>query len=106
MTYKLRYNKSSVHIEGFETRTTGGGVDTGKGYVSYYALSHCPALTRGAVRMGYVVMGVRNPETREVERVSEWDTVEGVLAAFDTYARVHNAKPCQKCREAAEAQIS
>ncbi len=99
----LRYNKTSVHIEGLDTRTTGGGNDTGKGYVSYAASSACPALTRGAIRMGYVKMALRNRETGEVESVNEWATPAEALAAAELYGNVHRAKVCQHCGNAARA---
>jgi hypothetical protein len=104
---KLRNNKTSVHIEGLASVGTYGenaGTDTGKGYVSYSPYSHCSGLTRGAVRMGYVTLGVRNKETDEVEKVTEWATPAEALEAARLYARIYGGKVCTTCEKAAQAQ--
>ncbi len=102
-TITLRYNKTSVHIDGLDTRTTGGGNDTGRGYVTYAAQSACPALTRGAIRMGYVKMAVRNRETGDVESVDTWATPAEALAAAELYGGTRRVKVCQHCANAARA---
>jgi hypothetical protein len=45
MTYTIRYNAKTDHIEGIAERTKGSDLN--------YALSACPSLTRNGARMGY-----------------------------------------------------
>ncbi len=53
MSFTIRYNRTSVHIQGCEasTQTTGDGGDNGSGVVAYYAESACGSLTRNGYRM-------------------------------------------------------
>jgi hypothetical protein len=53
MSFTIRYNRTSVHIQGCEasTQTTGDGEDNGSGVVAYYAESACGSLTRNGYRM-------------------------------------------------------
>jgi hypothetical protein len=53
MNFTIRYNRTSVHIQGCEaaTQTTGDGEDNGSGVVAYYAESACGSLTRNGYRM-------------------------------------------------------
>src|SRR5688500_10264493 len=53
MGFMIRYNRTSVHIQGCEaaTQTTGDGDDNGSGVVAYYAESACGSLTRNGYRM-------------------------------------------------------
>lgn len=113
-TYRIRYNKSSIHIEGFDTATTGGGQDMGS-HVSYAAYSHCPALTRHAARMGFQnrVIELRHEDdptiapgrVRRGTEVAEWDDPRAVLEAARLRNRVHGGKVCAKCTEAAMRAI-
>jgi hypothetical protein len=53
MSFTIRYNRTSVHIQGCAaaTQTTGDGEDNGSGVVAYYAESACGSLTRNGYRM-------------------------------------------------------
>lgn len=49
-TYTIKYNRSSIHIDGLEIRTTSSGEEKG-GVVTYYAENACGALTSSGTRM-------------------------------------------------------
>lgn len=88
MSYTLKYNRSSYHIAGIDTRTHGLGRDTGNGAVSYYAESSCPSLTRG----------------RFCDGPSFTDLAEAIAAA-KVHANAYGMKFCKHCENAAEAAI-
>lgn len=48
--YRIKYNRTTVHIDGVPERTKPAGEASG-GVVGYYARSACPALTRSGRRM-------------------------------------------------------
>lgn len=89
-TYTVLYNRSSVHINGLATRSTGRGTDMGD-HISYYAQNACGALSRGA-------------STMQASKTSE-NVTEILKAARGTSAAVGN-KLCKKCEAAAEAMIA
>jgi hypothetical protein len=106
MSITIRYNRSSVHIEGLETLVTGGGNDMGS-HISNYSYSTCPALTRYATTMGYLseTVELRNAEdpTIPVGRVKrskvvrEFETAAEALEAAREYVSIHGGKVCLKC---------
>lgn len=51
MSFTIRYNRTSVHIQGCEAATQTTGDDNGSGVVAYYAESACGSLTRNGYRM-------------------------------------------------------
>lgn len=53
MSYRIRYTRTTNHIEGIPERTLGPATDTATtGVVGYYATSACPSLTRSGHTMG------------------------------------------------------
>jgi len=68
MTYRIRYTRSTNHIEGIPERSTGPAADNSQttGVVGYYATSACPALSR----TGHT-MGVTGDETDSLAAVLE-----------------------------------
>jgi hypothetical protein len=79
----IKYNASTVHIDGLDIRSAGGEFD--------YALSACPALSRSY-----------NYATAK----GEWSDAGEALTAAELKARVLRKKLCKYCTEAAEAMIS
>lgn len=89
MTYTIKYNRSSYHIDGIATRTKGNGEDTGSGAVPYFAESVCGALTRG----------------RFVED-SPSDDLAATLKLATMRADNNNMKMCKNCEKAANEVLA
>lgn len=89
---RLAVNRSSVHIDGINARTQGGGNDTGD-HVTYFAETACGALTRG--RFEY-----RTPEVADINDMSQ------VLMAAELNAAINGRKMCKNCTKAAEEIIA
>ena len=110
--YTVRYNRTSVHIEGLGSAGNYGpnaGMDLGEGYVRYDAYSHCPALTRGAIRMqpqtDTVVKRLGNGRVRRHSVVTTYSTAADALRAAEALAYSVRNKMCTKCAERA-AQVA
>ncbi|MDX3295125.1 hypothetical protein PV569_15565 [Streptomyces scabiei] len=84
MSYTVKYNRTTNHIDGLTVRTTGGGKDMGD-HVSYYAENACGSLTR--------------------YRFAQGATYATLAEALDA-ARQGGRKLCKTCEKAAEAQIA
>jgi hypothetical protein len=82
MNLTIKYNRSSVHIDGLAMRTIGGEFD--------YARSHCPAISRSV-----------NFCTAQAQAT----TVAGALDEARTLAKGLGLNLCKKCVSAAEAMI-
>lgn len=98
-TLSLRYNRTSVHIDGLGHRGSYGknaGGDMGRGFVEYVPNSHCPALSRSISKMA-----VKATSKREV---IYFETAEEALLAAQRHARIYGGKVCAKCTEAALAK--
>lgn len=89
-TYTLRYNRTSIHIDGLSIRTKSDGKDVG-GHVSYYAENACGALSRSGSKMA-------------VSTTS--DDVAAILKAARSKAIAIGNKLCKTCEAAAEAMIA
>lgn len=108
-TYRIRYNRTAIHIEGLESAGNYGpnaGADLGEGYVRYAPQSHCPALTRHAVHMAYHTTSVTTPlgngRVRHSSVAVEYTTAAEALAAAVQRNRIHGGKVCAKCQARAE----
>lgn len=88
---RLAVNRNSVHIDGINARTQGGGNDTGD-HVTYFAETACGALTRG--RFEY-----RTPEVADINDMSQ------VLKAAQLNADINGRKLCRNCAKAAQEII-
>ncbi|MFD8226874.1 hypothetical protein ACFV16_22185 [Streptomyces massasporeus] len=88
---RIKYNGSSVHIDGLNIRTTGGGNDVG-GHISYYAKSACATITRNGYRMA-------------TAKTDELATAEQALKVAKALARSMGKRLCKSCEAAALAQI-
>lgn len=104
---RVRYSRTAVHIEGLVTVTTGGGIDTGKGHITYSADTHCSALTRSGYQMGYLTETVETPTgSGRIHRehlTREFYVVQDAYDAALSYARSNSgARICAKCAKAAE----
>jgi hypothetical protein len=88
MTYTIKSNRTSYHIDGIATRTKSTGQDTGSGAVPYYAESVCGSLTRGA-KYGFQI-GQQGEDLAEI------------LKSAELSAAVHNMKMCSNCAKAAQ----
>ncbi|MFE2245239.1 hypothetical protein [Streptomyces lavendulae] len=84
MTYVVKYNKSTNHIDGIGSRSAGEGEERG-GVVGYYAQNACSSLTRYTFADG-----------------SSHEVLSKALEA----ARKGDRKLCKTCEKAAEAQIA
>jgi hypothetical protein len=89
MTYTVKSNRSSYHIDGIQTRTNGSGQDTGTGAVPYFAESVCGALTRGRFTDDFVT-----------------EDLAAALARQQLLATNYNRKACLNCSKAAESVIA
>lgn len=74
--YRIRYNRTTNHIEGLEVRTAGSE--------TVWSLSACGSLTRGGLAVG-----------------KAYDTVADALKAAKATRKV-----CKHCLKAAELQLS
>lgn len=81
MTYTIRYNASTNHIEGTAPKTQSTGTETG-GVVAYFAENACGALTRGRFAQG-----------------TSRETAAEILAA----AKASPRKLCKRCEAATVA---
>lgn len=90
MSITIRYNGSSIHLQGIAAATpyTGNGDDNGSGVVAYYAENACGALTRNGYRM---VVG-HSFETA-AEALKEAHAMTGYR---------HGLKVCKNCEKAAQ----
>lgn len=88
MTYTIKSNRTSYHIDGIPTRTKGTGQDNGSGAVPYYAESVCGSLTRGA-KYGFQI-GEQGEDLAEI------------LKSAELSAAIHNMKMCSNCAKAAQ----
>lgn len=88
MTYTIRYNRSTNHLQGIAERTQSSGGESG-GVVSYYAESACGGLTRGIQNQSLMV-GAEFRDISEAIRVLETD---------------RNRKPCKNCLAAAKCTL-
>lgn len=109
--YRIRFpRRGLVHIEGLAVATGGGGNDMGS-HISYFAQSHCSALTRNATRMSYETYTVElrheddpaitRGQVRRERRIAEFDTPAAALAAAERRAYRDGGTVCTKCRAAA-----
>jgi hypothetical protein len=89
VSYIVKSNRSSYHIDGIATRTQGTGEDTGTGAVPYFAESVCGALTRGRFQEDFVT-----------EDLAE------ALKRQQLLASVYNKRACLNCSRAAESVIA
>lgn len=83
MTYRIKYNRTTYHIDGIATATKGSQLD--------YSITACPALTRNGHRMA----------TGRTYGDLKW-----ALEDASTSARNRGAKVCEKCRVAAETLLT
>lgn len=92
MELTIRYNRSSVHIQGLTERTTGAVNNKAEvtGVVSYYAESACGGLTRSGYKMA-----VSNT----------YDNAEAALKGAQLKARALGLKMCKSCEKAAQRMI-
>lgn len=90
MSITIRYNGSSIHLQGIAASTpyTGNGDDNETGVVAYYAESACGALTRNGYRM---VVG-HSFET----------ATEALKEAYAMASYRHGLKVCKNCEKAAQ----
>ncbi|MFE3591959.1 hypothetical protein ACFXOY_31150 [Streptomyces niveus] len=84
MSYTVKYNRSTNHIDGLTVRTTGGGKDMGD-HVSYYAENACGSLTR--------------------YRFAQGKSYDSLAEALED-ARKGGRKLCKTCEKAATAQLA
>jgi hypothetical protein len=92
-TYRIRYSRTAVHLEGFAPRVTGGGTDRG-GVVSTWSQSHCSGLTRSRTEVAVVVAAGG--------KVSEFADVQDAYDRALRVAKNHGGERiCAKCTEAA-----
>ncbi|WP_405560663.1 hypothetical protein [Streptomyces sp. NBC_01180] len=84
MSYAIKYNRSTNHIDGLTVRTTGGGNDTGD-HVSAYAQNACGSLTR--------------------YRFADGASHDSLAAALED-ARSGDRKICKTCESAAVAELA
>lgn len=93
MELTIRYNRSSVHIQGIPEATTAPVADTSSktGVVSYYAQSACGGLTRSGHRMA----------------VSDtYDNAADALKGAEMKAKSLGLKLCKNCEKAAKWAIA
>lgn len=83
MSYTIRYNRQTNHIDGIACKSTGGGTENG-GVVASYALSACGSLTRGNLAVG--------------------KTYATIQEAYDAASK-HTRRICKNCAKAALALI-
>jgi hypothetical protein len=89
MTYTVKSNRSSYHLDGLPTRTRSSGQDTGRGTVAYFAESHCGSLTRGRFQDDF-----------------QTDDLAEALAKVELLARINNRNACRMCVYAAKAALA
>lgn len=94
MSYTIRYNARTVHLDGIPEHTTGPATDNSAttGVVAYYAQSACAALTRSGTRMS--VYG---------------DPIDSIALAIDTLrdvAKWKGLKACSNCERAAATTLN
>jgi hypothetical protein len=94
MTYSIRYNLRTAHLQGVAPRTvyTGDGEDNGSGVVPYYAESACSALSRSGARFA--------------DRPLEATTLVDAVRELREFATDRGLKICSNCERAAEASIA
>lgn len=94
MTYAIRYNLRTAHLQGVAPRTvyTGDGEDNGSGVVPYYAENACGALSRSGARFA----------TRATDATAE----SAALRELREFATDRGLKVCRNCERAAEASIA
>lgn len=94
MTYAIRYNLRTAHLQGVAPRTvyTGDGEDNGSGVVPYYAESACGALSRSGARFA--------------NRPLDATTIADALRELREFATDRGLKVCSNCERAAEASIA
>jgi len=92
MTFTIRYNARTVHLEGIAERTTGPATDNSAatGVVAYYAQSACAALTRSGTGMAVA---------------DTLDTLADALTALRDFAESRGLKVCANCQRAATATL-
>lgn len=83
MSYTIRYNRQTNHIDGIACKSTGGGTENG-GVVASYALSTCGSLTRGNLAVG--------------------KTYATIQEAYEAASK-HTRRICKNCAKAALALI-
>lgn len=92
MSYTIRSNGKTNHIEGLQEVTTGARTDANvTGVVSYYAQSPCASLTRSGSRMA---VG------------QSFETAKEALSAAEASAAATGRKVCKNCAKAAKWAIS
>lgn len=93
MSITIRYNGSSIHLQGIAASTpyTGDGEDNGSGVVAYYAESACGSLTRNGYRMA---------------TGKTYETATEALEGAREMASSHGLKVCKNCEKAAKWAIS
>lgn len=107
---RIRYNKSSIHIQGLGEAGNYGahaGQDLGEGYVRYAPESHCPALTRSGWNMGVVTechedRSAGNGRVKRTYTDQVWTSATEALAAARLRSAVHGGRVCAKCEARAE----
>lgn len=94
MTYSIRYNLRTAHLQGVAPRTvyTGDGEDNGSGVVPYYAESACGALSRSGARFA--------------DRPLDVTTLADALRELREFATNRGLKVCSNCARAAEASVA
>lgn len=90
MSYTIRYNRSTTHIEGCDAATQSTGEERG-GVVSYYAQSACGSLTRYGHSMAV---------GKSYENAAE------ALEAGRANAAASGRKFCKKCELAAKWAVA
>ena len=76
--FQIFYNRTTNHIDGLAIRTEGSDFN--------YSLSHCPALSRNASRMG------RGDKSEDLAKILRWARIDRKL--------------CKSCEAAAQAQLN
>jgi hypothetical protein len=90
MELHIKYNRTTIHIEGLTEQTTGGGEVRGS-VVTYYAQSACAGLTRSGYNMAYGNIGF----------TSASDALTDARSKADATGR----KLCKSCEKAALRMI-
>ncbi|MGH8882153.1 MAG: hypothetical protein ACRD0P_33200, partial [Stackebrandtia sp.] len=86
MTYTIRYNRATNHIEGITERTT-ARESRDHGVVGYYAVTACPALSRTGIQLAY------------------GQTIDSLADAVRD-AEFGERRLCTACRKAADAELA
>lgn len=85
MTYTIKYNRTTNHIDGVVARNRGEGRELG-GVIGYYAQNACGAITRG--------------------RFAEGKSFESLADTIEAARKAGGRKLCKTCEKAATALLT